>query len=149
MTVKRLFGDVFDHLDPNSILVHGCNAQHAMGSGIAGQIRKKYPQAYYDYMATPVLNLGDVIFTCIDSSNNIWIANAITQEYFGSDGRKYADLSAIKKALIRVKEFDKKYTIVMPEIGCGLGGLTVEEVFPIVDNVYNDEQLCKIVTWKN
>lgn len=148
MAVEYIFGDLFDHFIDNTILVHGCNTQHVMGSGVALQVKQKYPAAYYEYMSRPVLTLGDVIFVCVDESRNMWIANAITQEFFGRDGKVYADLTAIESTLTRVKEF-YKFTIIMPEIGCGLGGLTTEKVFPIINNVFNEKQICKVITWKS
>ena len=35
--------------EPGSILVHACNAEGIWGSGIAAQIKKRYPKAYERY----------------------------------------------------------------------------------------------------
>ena len=32
------------------VIVHGCNAQGVMGSGVAKQLRAKYPEIYVDYL---------------------------------------------------------------------------------------------------
>lgn len=142
-------GDLFDFFTGKTVLVHGCNAQHVMGGGIALQVRRKFPQAYYDYMATPKLTLGEVVFSYI--GDDLVVANAITQEFFGNNPMvKYASPDAIKKCLLRVREVYSRHEIIMPEIGCGLGGLTMEEVSPIIESVFNDDlQTCTIVKWSN
>lgn len=33
----------------SGIVVHGCNAQDVMGSGLAAQIKKLFPDAFSDY----------------------------------------------------------------------------------------------------
>ena len=45
--IKVKLGDI---CSVNSgIIVHGCNAQGVMGSGVAKAIRLKYPQVFEDY----------------------------------------------------------------------------------------------------
>lgn len=141
-------GDLFDYFSGKTILVHGCNAQHVMGGGIALQVRRKFPQAYYDYMATPKLVLGDVIFTDVGESEMV-VANAITQEFFGNDhNKRYASTDAIYKSLLRVRRVYGRHQVIMPEIGCGLGGLSMDEVKPIIESVFDDDlQTCIVVTW--
>lgn len=143
MTVKIINDDVFKHFDSNTILVHGCNAQHVMGSGVAALVRRHFPEAYGDYMGTAQLKLGDVIFTKV-SGDNRWIANAITQEFFGRTGGPFASVDAIRSALEKVKQFKINCKVIMPEIGCGLGGLSKQDVYPVVQEVFCDEQACEI-----
>ena len=141
MTVSYHKGDVFEQLKPNTILVHGCNARHVMGAGIALQVKRRFPEAYHDYMATPILKLGMVIFTQV--APNTYIANAITQEGVGTD-RAHATTSAIWSCLTKVKEFNEFYKVIMPEIGCGLGGLKTDDVFPVIEKVFCDHQKCEV-----
>lgn len=47
-------GDLLDLADQGRFdyIIHGCNCQHLMSAGIAGQIRRRYPQAYEADRAT-------------------------------------------------------------------------------------------------
>jgi O-acetyl-ADP-ribose deacetylase (regulator of RNase III) len=116
---------------PDNFIVHGCNAQGVMGSGVAKAIREKYPAAYEDYKVFcdhwlhgkyPVLPseiLGKVCVSLQD--DNKTILNAITQEYYGKSGKKYVSYDAVDLAMQRISDFTKS-PISMPKIGAGLGG---------------------------
>lgn len=140
MTVKYQKGDLFDHFKQNCVLVHGCNAQHVMGSGVALIVKTRYPQAYYDYMNVPCLRIGTNIITRIDKTR--YIVNAITQVNYGRSGGPYADIGAIETCLADIKRCFPKNLIIMPEIGCGLGGLSTTDVFPIIEDIFYDDQEC-------
>ena len=108
-----------------NIIVHGCNCQGVMGSGVAKQVRELFPSAYEAYREvkeTTGLVLGDMIqaFYC-----GKFICNCLTQEYYGKDGKLYTDYEAVRSSLRLVKslaiEWDRK-KISMPRLGCGLGG---------------------------
>ena len=129
-------GNIFEDFGPGSILVHGCNAQGKMNSGIAKQVRELYPKAYDDYRISPML-LGDVIFS--DVGGKV-VANAITQLYYGYDGKAYASYDALKSCLKKVREFQDTtcMKVILPEICCGLGGLSKEIVFDIIEEIFED-----------
>lgn len=110
---------------PDVIIVHGCNAHGAMNSGVAKAIREKYPRAYEDYRKTYQihmrLELGDWIRSI--QHNGKIIINAITQDGYGYDGKKYVSYDAIDKVCIRLAEtIAKESSFSMPRIGAGLGG---------------------------
>lgn len=55
-------GDVLTNPDSN-IIMHGCNCQGVMGSGIAKQIKLLFPEAYEHYRKIYLKNglgLGDI-----------------------------------------------------------------------------------------
>lgn len=125
------------------IIAHGCNCSGGFGSGVAGAIRKKWPIVYDRFKANGTGNhlLGTVDF--IEVAPTIRVANMYTQEFYGRDGKRYADPLAIERALTEVifeasnlgclEEDDNIY---MPKIGCGLGGLSWElDVEPIVNKL--------------
>lgn len=141
-------------------ILHGVNCQGAMGSGIAGAIARKWPIVRDTYLAF-VQNqralpgfqthqlLGNV--QIVAAAPKLFVANCFTQNYFGSDGRRYADPQAIETALTRVfahieqlqsndESFDEEnFHVYMPQIGCNLGGLSWQvEVQPIVDRLYQN-----------
>ena len=48
MKIVYKVGDITEA--PEVVIVHGCNTQGAMGSGVAKAIRRKYPWAYEAYI---------------------------------------------------------------------------------------------------
>lgn len=110
----------------HKVILHGCNAMGVMGSGVARQIRNKWPNVYEVYALkhkTFGLNLGDII--PVATLDGRIVVNCITQKNYGRDGIQYADYDAIgtcmKKINDRVKEWEVS-EIAMPRIGAGLGG---------------------------
>lgn len=131
-------GDVFDSfLYPSSMVVHGCNAKGVMGSGVARVVRNNFPAAYYEYVRHHEehgLKLGEVIN--VEVLPRRFIANAITQESFGSDGRRYVSYHAIRVAFGIIRKFaidNNIETINYPLIGAGLGGGNWDEIAPIIN----------------
>ena len=131
-------GNVFDaFLYPNSVVVHGCNAQGVMGSGVAKVVRNDFPAAYYEYIRHHEefgLLLGSIIPVPI--LPNRWIVNAITQEFYGRDGKRYVDYKAVGRAFRAVKVFAEDNgveTVNYPMIGAGLGGGDWDTIAQIID----------------
>jgi O-acetyl-ADP-ribose deacetylase (regulator of RNase III) len=111
------------------VIIHGCNAQGVMGSGVAYFLREKYPKAYEDYHAEYRANgqhlpLGSIVWSAQDTHEQHLIGNAITQEYAGREpNRRYVSYDAIAEAMDSIDSlahsgaFDK---VAMPLIGAGL-----------------------------
>lgn len=124
-------GDLFDIEDEPVLILHGVNRQLKMASGVAKEIRSRFPFAYRGYMneCNPIPELGDARFYNdgnIIESSRVYIGNCYTQDRYGYDGKAYADLSAIMSSYRLALEFCSEYdiyNIYMPMIGCGLGGL--------------------------
>lgn len=120
--IHYIKGNVLDSTAP--IIVHGCNCQGKMGSGVAKAVRDKYPEAYEAYArhhSQIGLELGySLPVICKDGKI---IVNAMTQEYYGYDKKLYTSYDAIRE----VCKFLALTTLVstpiaLPKIGCGLGG---------------------------
>ena len=131
-------GDVFDSfLYPNSMVVHGCNAQGVMGSGVARVVRNNFPAAYYEYLRHHEehgLKLGEVINVMVLPCR--YVANAITQKFYGGDGKRYVSYQAIDEAFAVVRKLAQELeieTINYPMIGAGLGGGDWNEIASIID----------------
>lgn len=108
MRIEYKTGDLL--AGPERVIAHGCNALGVMGSGIAAQIRAKYPAAYADYRtwfmnivrdgALHALPLGETQF--VQCGDRI-IVNAITQATFGRDPSVlYASYDAIRSCIERI-----------------------------------------------
>ncbi len=128
----------------NGMIIHGCNCSGGFGSGIAGQIRKKWPSVYNKFKKMPVgeKSLGrtqSCVITWTDDES-LWVVNCFTQLNYGKDGKKYASVDAIRTALERVFKEANEFNEVIhsPKIGCGLGGLDWDsEVRPIFEELSN------------
>lgn len=135
MEIEYREGDMFTA--PERMLLHGCNAQGVMGSGVAKAMRETYPGAYDAYVLAhryQGLRLGEIVwYTC--KADGRTIANAITQDRYGRDGSRYVDYEAVGAAIARVNYFCvlsqldlatsggvKIDSVAMPLIGAGLGG---------------------------
>ncbi len=137
----------------SGIIIHGCNAQGKMASGVAKVLRDKYPQIYEPYKHHCDMHssdrqslLGDISLVRIDPT--LYIANAITQLYYGKDGKKYASAQAIYDALSLTADFAsiQGLFVYLPRIGAGLGGLDWDdEVVPIIMKVAKDHTQIDII----
>lgn len=135
-------------LSPETHIIHGCNAQGKFRSGVAGAVRDKYPACYQAYMneyEKNGLQLGNII-VYNDPNANITIYNAITQEFYGYDGKCYVDYNAIMTAMIRADEHCTSGRLAMPMIGAGLGGGDWELISNIIENsVVNNEPIVYVL----
>jgi len=132
MKIEYVNGDMFT--TSITTIVHGCNAQGVMGSGVAKIIREKYPKAYERYRKEYELHgnlvLGNVIAVPCgdrvnDPDNYKVIVNAITQDFYGRDGTRYVSYDAVADSMKKINRFSEAYGIMevaMPQIGAGLGG---------------------------
>lgn len=118
---------------PFEIIAHQVNCQGKMNSGIAKQIREKFPIVYEDYMRvieiyrTEMFGKAQVVY-----QDNHTIFNLFGQLNYGYDGRQYTSYEALENALdiaiCRYRydqsiDLDVQITIAIPyKIGCGRGG---------------------------
>ena len=109
-------------------VIHQVNCQGVMGSGVAGDIRKAYPQHYTDYIETCADDqisrlLGWDMCTETDDKP---IHAIFSQEYYGNDGALYSSYWALHMGILEVISsmmYWSYRTIALPYgIGCGLGG---------------------------
>ncbi len=131
--MKLVKGDVTTATD--CIIPHGVNCQGKMASGVAKAIKEKWPVVLEDFTKKPTGKgmLGFVSTIWVE--DKIIVMNCYTQEFYGRDGKKYADIDIVRQCLGDVfataNQLSKK--VCMPKIGCGLGGLDwITEVKPII-----------------
>jgi O-acetyl-ADP-ribose deacetylase (regulator of RNase III) len=108
------------------VLVHGCNNHGVMGSGVARQIRARWPNVYEVYALKHKvfgLELGDII--PVGTLDGKIVVNAVTQDGFGRDGHRYVDYNAIETCFRKINDRVDVWEVAevaMPRIGAGLGG---------------------------
>lgn len=143
--LKRVKGDIIKMADEGqfNIIVHGCNCQNVMGSGIAKQLRNRWPSVYdADLKASkdwrvPVAKLGNFSFATTVSklSNKVTIINAYTQLHYlprGIDHFEYESFYLILRKLEIVCM--SGVTIGFPYIGMGLAGGDPDRIIPMIEN---------------
>lgn len=132
-------------LDSDSgCIIHGVNCQGKMNSGIAKDIRERFPAVYDDYMrhlakceSQQVDPLGTVVYTKI--SPDLVIASAFIQQYYGRNiNVTYCSYPAIyqcfkiiaRDVLIAARHYANPKLAVLrfPKIGCGLANGTWSSV---------------------
>ena len=136
--IKTIEGDILK-ID-RGIIVHGCNAQRVMGSGIALQIREQFPSAYMTYLKMPIIELGQISWCYIN--NDKIIVNLISQYLYGRTEARYVNYEAIAEGFERIKErFSPllNLPICFPAIGAGLGGGDWEIIKTIIDRTIPDD----------
>ena len=125
------------------LIIHGVNNIGVFGSGVAGAITRKWPYARQDYLDwerefRPV-ELGSGTFSRVE--DDIWIYHLVSQNgVISKDNSKPAKKWAILKGL---EELFSKYdlsnvTVISSKIGCGLGGLSWEDIQPIYESIFTD-----------
>jgi O-acetyl-ADP-ribose deacetylase (regulator of RNase III) len=122
----------------SGIIIHGVNMRGAMNSGVARALRNRWPKVYRGFISVPKeqRKLGYVNFVHV--SPQLWVLNCFTQEFYGNDGKRYASVEGITKALHTAFTFTQTQDLplAMPKIGCGFGGLDWDtEIAPIVNEL--------------
>lgn len=115
--------------ETKGILVHGVNCQGKMGAGIALEVKRRYPQVYSAYLDICENHgylgeqlLGHVYFAPI--TNELVIANAFIQEYYGHDGKRHVSYDALDVCFSKINQYALRtgLPVKCPRIGAGLAG---------------------------
>lgn len=127
-----------DLLDVTSgIIVHQVNCRKKMASGLAAQIRNKYPQHYKDYMHhVPVL--GGIVVT--KAASDLFVVGVYGQNSYGYDEQQYTDYAALESGFEMVKTLSEQtgLEVYIPmNIGCGLGGGNWKTVLQLIDRIFD------------
>lgn len=144
-----LKGDLLE--TPFEIIAHQVNCMGKMNSGVAKQIRERFPRVYDAYI-TCLKQLGaDYLF---GKSQIIWqdghsIFNIFGQYNYGYNGKQYTSYEALDSGFreainsYRYNDSDDKrqITIAIPyKIGCDRGGgdwSVVKEILEKIEKDYN------------
>ena len=149
--LKHAKGNLIDLAEQGEfdVIVHGCNCLNTMGSGIAAEIRERYPQAYtadtnFMRMNTPEEKLGkfSVALRTHDIFNDnplhqFVIVNAYTQLNFMPRGVDHFDYDAFKNILdelawlFSTRQKPTRYGF--PYIGMGLAGGDKDRIIAMIE----------------
>lgn len=143
-------------------LVHGCNCQCTMGSGVAASIRKRWPQVYeadIDYMSDEhnmSLKLGrySQALVKLDNDKDALVVNLYQQLYYGGQTRHlnyeafYAGFENLKHHLTSEAPHSLM-TIGMPfKMGCDRAGGQWPICEAMLNHLFLNEPNIKLVICK-
>jgi len=143
--IKIVDGDILQAEE--NIICHQVNCQGVMGSGLAKQIRAKYPEVYASYIKycrgckdnNPKNLLGEVQTVLVNDGKVI--ANLFGQFNYGK-GKQYTDYKALKQSLegiLTIATMVGDDSIAVPyNLGCGLAGGDWNIVYKIIEEVFDD-----------
>ena len=141
--VKIIDGNIFD--SKARIICHQVNCQGIMGSGVAAEVKKRYPHVFQKYRndyENGRLNLGYVGFA--SANRDQVIANMCGQDKFGYDGSVYTNYDKLQICLNKVREYamygyDVKPTIAFPyNMSCHRGGGDWNIVYKMIEDTFRD-----------
>lgn len=152
--IEERVGNVLDI--PFGIVVHGCNSHGVMGSGIAKEVKARFPGAfkvYADEYARRVnkgcsgLELGSL--TVYAPETELIIVNAVTQQDYGREpGHVYVDYNAMYSCFVKIKNIavEQNMPVNFPLIGCGLANGDWNIVSAIIEDALGPD--VEKILWK-
>lgn len=149
--LKMIEKDILDI--KSGVIVHQVNCMGRMGSGVAGQLKAKYPIVYDDYvdMCRHSRSSDELLgcYSIVPVNDILVVVNAFTQLCYGYDGRTYTSYGAIKmvfNSLIKSLEdvgINPTNIYIPYKYGCGLGGGDWNEVQKIISKTCPSVTVCK------
>lgn len=156
MAVYFKFGNLLDA--PVDYICHQVNCQGRMGSGIAKQIRERWPVVYTSYMAAykqredevfrghygNTLDVSETLLGYLQQvpiSDKQTVINMFAQQWYGYDGKRYTSYDAFYTCLEGIAaSVPKGSKIGFPaKIGCGLGGANWEVIAKMIMEVLDKD----------
>ena len=135
-----------------TVIGHQVNCQGVMGSGVAKQIRDKWPLVFSNYQVkcqSPISPLGDVLFVKV--SDDQYIANIFGQYNYGTSGEKYTSYDALDIAFSRLKytmvENNFKSLAIPYKMSSDRGGADWDVVLALLNSAFKDTDIT-IEIWK-
>jgi O-acetyl-ADP-ribose deacetylase (regulator of RNase III) len=130
---------------PTQAIIHQANCQTTMGSGIAKQIREKYPEAFEADCRTTrgdITKLGS--FSWVKARDGKYIYNCYSQFRYGRDQR-HTDYEAVYTGLSRIAEHATSMnltSLALPyKMGCALGGGSWRVVSAIIEDIFESNPI--------
>ncbi|MCD6283217.1 macro domain-containing protein [bacterium] len=130
-------------------LVCPANSVGVMGKGIALEFKKRFPEIVRPYVRAcklGVLKPGHIMMVRIDVQPNLFehrrpsVVIFTTKDHWEDPSRLEWIESGLADLRSHCREWDLR-TISMPQIGCGLGGLSWDDVQPLVHKYFDDAKV--------
>lgn len=133
MIVVQLHKNIFD--SGCQALVNPVNIKGVSGAGLAKVFKEKFPENQKNYenaCKNGWVSTGNILLV-YDTFGSKFILNFPTK----ADWKEKSKLDYIDKGMDALIHIIQKYdirSVAFPMLGCGLGGLKAEDVFPIMRN---------------
>lgn len=149
--------DIFD--SGADVICHQVNCQGVMGSGLAKQVRERYPSVYKEYKSwcniykpeellgksqfVPLVPISEVANGNYQQGDLMGIINVFGQLDYGYTGECYTDYEALRHAFQNLRKFCKTFLynpiIAFPyNFGCARGGGDWETVSAMIEDAFFD-----------
>lgn len=146
MVEERSDLDLFDVAGFDA-LVNPVNCIGVMGKGIALEFKERYRKSYNVYRKA--CKSGEVspgaVFFVPGQKGEPFVIHFPTKDHW----RDVSQLRWIREGLQDLKSRYRSYglqRIIMPQIGCGLGGLDWADVKPLIEAAFADEPLQVVIS---
>ena len=152
--IKHIKCDIFE--SGADVICHQVNCQGVMGSGIAKQVRDKYPKVYEEYLklcseyrndTKALLGRTQYVSTWGDGKGNFGgIVNLFAQDKFGYDGKCYTNYFSLRICLEEVRRhvYNGKSVAIPYLMGCHRGGGDWNVVYKMIEEVFADSD-CEVL----
>ena len=144
--VKVVYGNLLD--SSAKYICHQVNCKGVMGSGVAKQIKEKWPSVFRRYKEKCDMhggNVDELLGTAqgVRVDGYTVVVNIFGQVVDGRSGGPYTDMGALKSAFTAIASHSAPGdTIAMPyRIGCGLGGGDWGKVMDLLTECFKDRHL--------
>ena len=147
--IKYVTGDIFKS-DVEAI-VNTVNTEGIMGKGLALQFKKRFPdnfKAYEKFCKDGLLFVGNMfIFPTNALSGPRYIINFPTKKSWKNKS-KIEDIRQGLSSLVRDIQALKIHSIAIPPLGCGLGGLSWNEVKQAIEEAFTDQNQLEVLVYE-
>lgn len=154
-------GDLLDA--QTDVIAHQVNCKGVMGSGVAKQIKEKWPNvfnAYEEYLRMCDWDksfyvksnaLGKCLMVNVSSNSTKYIANLFGQHLYGMDGKRYTSYDDIYDALtnLAVQMMDNgQESVAIPyKMSSDRGGADWNVILAMIESVFKNTDII-IEIWK-
>lgn len=124
-----------------NVIIHGCNCQNTMGSGIAGELRSRYPEAYAaDCRASQqglnkpgLFSFTEVVKWFPDRFQKFTVVNAYTQQHYLPRGKDHFEYEHFLPMMEKISFMFPRSRVGIPYIGMGLAGGNKATILNMLD----------------
>lgn len=115
-------------------IVNPVNCVGVMGKGLAKEFKTRFPEnfaSYYNWCETGQSSIGNVCITFTNLEFPKYIINFPTKDHWKNPSTIEMIELGMRDFITKTKTLEIK-SCAMPQLGCGLGGLNWDDVYPIV-----------------
>lgn len=128
-------GNLFD--SPAQVLTNTINCVGVMGSGVALAFKKRHPDLFEDYKQRCARGEIKPDIPYLWENDRVQVLNFPTKRHW-KDASQLDDIERGLKYLSTHYEKMGIYSLAMPALGCGAGGLRWADVQPLIEKYLSD-----------